>query len=479
MHCGHKGLFLDRLDAGVAAGTAEIPRLVPYAHLVVQVRNRAYSPALGRFFQQDPNATAMALIGASVYHGRGVGALVTAFGLEELYGDGANLYAYLGSNPWQRHDALGLSWDPFDAVDEYLSQETGATAALMQKLGQSAVAVLKVSATIASYLPFPGISILGDLALYALGEKSGPELATGVAMGLLPMGRIAAFLGKHTGVARLLGVVSGIGRSLIDTSIQYAGKFGNFALGAAKWVACRVLQIACFEEGTLVWTADGHAPIECVVVGDVVLALDEQSGEYVFSEVTATIVHERAPILGIGIVRCDGLQDQVRCTEEHPFRLAGGRWRAARGLNPGDIIDTAEGPACVQEVGYTGRLATVYNLEVADAHTFVVGPAGSVVHNGCFSPEWRHIIPREFWESHFLKSAWNWTRLELDNFGITLLQDMHKRIHGKGVGLSGAWNDRWRQFIGPYDIKGTAPSKNAVFAFANKLMKEFGLDQAK
>jgi hypothetical protein len=110
MHCGHKGLFLDRLDAGVAAGTAEIPRLVPYAHLVVQMRNRAYSPTLGRFYQQDPNATAMALIGASVYHGRGVGALVTAFGLEELYGDGANLHQYLGANTWTRRDCLGLSF---------------------------------------------------------------------------------------------------------------------------------------------------------------------------------------------------------------------------------------------------------------------------------------------------------------------------------------------------------------------------------
>jgi hypothetical protein len=102
MHCGHKGLFLDRLDAGVAAGTAEIPRLVPYAHLVVQVRNRAYSPALGRFFQQDPNATAMALLSAGACHGAPSVPIVHSFGFDHLYEDGANLFQYVGSSPWRR-----------------------------------------------------------------------------------------------------------------------------------------------------------------------------------------------------------------------------------------------------------------------------------------------------------------------------------------------------------------------------------------
>ncbi|MBX3110322.1 MAG: hypothetical protein KF743_14165 [Fimbriimonadaceae bacterium] len=89
----------------------EPPRLIPFAHLVVQMRNRAYMPQLGRFLQPDPNATALTLIEATSFHGRGMGgmgALVAAFDVQGLYGDGMNLYAYLGSNPWMRADPLGL-----------------------------------------------------------------------------------------------------------------------------------------------------------------------------------------------------------------------------------------------------------------------------------------------------------------------------------------------------------------------------------
>ncbi len=93
------------------------PRLIPYAHLLVHMRNRAYSPQMGRFMQPDPNATAMMLIEAASYHGRGLDAIVAAFDVQGLYGDGMNLYEYLGSSPWGRRDPLGLSWDPFDMVD--------------------------------------------------------------------------------------------------------------------------------------------------------------------------------------------------------------------------------------------------------------------------------------------------------------------------------------------------------------------------
>ncbi|MBC7835812.1 MAG: hypothetical protein H7Y88_12040, partial [Phycisphaerales bacterium] len=105
LHCGHKGLFFDRLDGGVGVGGSgvnlEPPRLIPFAHYVYQIRNRAYSPGLGRFFQRDPNATAMTLLAATAHHGRGGTAISIAFDMESMYGDGMNLYEYLGSNPWR------------------------------------------------------------------------------------------------------------------------------------------------------------------------------------------------------------------------------------------------------------------------------------------------------------------------------------------------------------------------------------------
>jgi len=118
MHCGHKGLFFDRLDSGGGGGGVvdpvtleDRPRLIPYAHAVYHVRNRAYQPALGRWMQQDPNATAMSLIEAASHSGRGMGAIALAMSAEDRYGDGYNLYEYLGSNPWNRSDAMGLNWE--------------------------------------------------------------------------------------------------------------------------------------------------------------------------------------------------------------------------------------------------------------------------------------------------------------------------------------------------------------------------------
>src|SRR5690606_14590305 len=134
-HLGHKGLFLDRLDVGIVTGPTgpESPRLVPYAHSLYHNRNRAYSPALGRFFQRDPNATAQTLL-ASSSTGSGFAAVALAFSMEQMHGDGMNLYEYLGSNPWNRSDPLGLSWDPFDIVDDFLAESAGSRAALLSSI---------------------------------------------------------------------------------------------------------------------------------------------------------------------------------------------------------------------------------------------------------------------------------------------------------------------------------------------------------
>lgn len=128
MHAGHKGLFADRIDAAATGTThdgepipdgyggytttgTDPPRLAPYARTLYHVRNRNYAPHLGRWLQSDPNATGRDVLEASVYAGRGFSAASMAFGLEEMYGDGGSLFAYLGGNGWERFDAGGLSWD--------------------------------------------------------------------------------------------------------------------------------------------------------------------------------------------------------------------------------------------------------------------------------------------------------------------------------------------------------------------------------
>ena len=222
-HIGHKGLFVERLDVGVGDATdPESPSLVPYAHAIYHNRNRTYAPMHGRFLQPDPNQTAMSLLAVTASHGRGFGAITIAFNMEGMYGDGLNLYQYLGSNPWTHSDPLGLSYDPFDIVDEFLAERAGSAAALLDRLGQSAKAAAVVAATMAAYLPVPAVAILGDLALAALnGEEIDQDrILRAIGMSIIPGSR-------HL---RLLQLQSGrIFTSTATTSAQYALSGGSRA----------------------------------------------------------------------------------------------------------------------------------------------------------------------------------------------------------------------------------------------------------
>jgi len=228
-HIGHKGLFLDRLDAPVTMNTDESPRLVPQAHASYHNRNRTYQPGLGRFLQMDPNASGMALMSASASHGSGIAALGIAFSMQGMLGDGMNLYQYLGSNPWTRSDPMGLSWDPFEMVDEYLAEWAGSTAAFMDRLGNSAHAVAVVAATVASYMPFPAVGIAGQLALAML---NGETLTLDVILESAFYGILPGGAGKLAPLIKKLG--GKVFSSAAQTSIHYASAGGTAFSSAGK-----------------------------------------------------------------------------------------------------------------------------------------------------------------------------------------------------------------------------------------------------
>jgi hypothetical protein len=110
-HAGHKGLFFDRLDAGVADpySGAETPRLVQDAVGHYHVRNRVLSPKLGRWLQTDPNATGATLLQSSACLGLTLRAGVpTALNIVDQTSPVANRYGYIENNPADRFDPLGL-----------------------------------------------------------------------------------------------------------------------------------------------------------------------------------------------------------------------------------------------------------------------------------------------------------------------------------------------------------------------------------
>jgi hypothetical protein len=63
----------------------------------------------------------------------------------------------------------------------------------------------------------------------------------------------------------------------------------------------------------------------------------------------------------------------IRSTPEHPFYVYGKAWTPLGELKPDDWIRTDDGWVEVNRVEDPGRYETVYNLRVADFHTYFVG----------------------------------------------------------------------------------------------------------
>jgi CspA family cold shock protein len=138
----------------------------------------------------------------------------------------------------------------------------------------------------------------------------------------------------------------------------------------------------CFGAGTLVLTTDGLIPIETLEVGDLVLTRSMPDEPLVAREVTQ--VHETPgkPILEVLIQEGGAAPELVEVTPRHPFWVEGDGWVDSDQLTPGDALSTADGdPASVLSVASTARTATVYNLTIAEHHTYFVGATETWVHN--------------------------------------------------------------------------------------------------
>jgi RHS repeat-associated protein len=130
------------------------------------------------------------------------------------------------------------------------------------------------------------------------------------------------------------------------------------------------LRQSCFAAGTPLLTPDGQKPIEQFRPGDLILSAPENDPTAPPSTKRVLRVFENvAPLIELAV----GGQ-VIRTTSEHPFWVEGRGWTATRELMEGDRLRGHHGSL----VALTGTAmltesAPVYNLEVADYHTYFVG----------------------------------------------------------------------------------------------------------
>lgn len=174
------------------------------------------------------------------------------------------------------------------------------------------------------------------------------------------------------------GVAYGVTGSM-DSALFWA----NMAGLPANMVA-RAL-VPCFLAGTPVLTPDGEKPIEQLKPGDVVLSRDEASVE---GPVESKLVEELFVREGV-VLDLTVCGQVIHTTPEHPFYVQARGWTAAGDLQAGDLLATRDGRWLPLEAAHnTGRVETVYNLRIADWHTYFVGSGewgfGVWVHNAYY-----------------------------------------------------------------------------------------------
>jgi predicted lipid-binding transport protein (Tim44 family) len=132
----------------------------------------------------------------------------------------------------------------------------------------------------------------------------------------------------------------------------------------------------CFPAGTLIRTPQGQAPIETLVIGEAVLAMDPEN----------RIVKAKADELLVTrsrILRIETDHGVLRTTIEHPVRRLQGEFARAGELKAGDrVLAWAHGaliPATVLSTTFEKQEQQVYNLRTTWPHTFLA--SDFVAHN--------------------------------------------------------------------------------------------------
>ena len=138
----------------------------------------------------------------------------------------------------------------------------------------------------------------------------------------------------------------------------------------------RVICCSCLIAGTPVFTDRGFVAIEQIDIGDRVLAKDVTTGEIAFKPVLHTTVRQPVPVKKFVVG-----ETSVVASEGHHFWVSGHGWSKTRELKSGQPIHTVIGMSRVETVEDELQPAAVYNLVVADFHTYFVGPSLILSHD--------------------------------------------------------------------------------------------------
>ncbi|MDR2492367.1 MAG: HINT domain-containing protein, partial [Coriobacteriales bacterium] len=137
----------------------------------------------------------------------------------------------------------------------------------------------------------------------------------------------------------------------------------------------------CFVAGTMVATATGLVAIEKIKAGDTVTSTNPDTGEHAEKTVLQVVSNTAGELVRVAVGG-----EEILATPSHPFFVANKGWTPAADLASGSALLLQGGGTAQVEAATVERLeraVPVYNIEVADWHTYHVGQSGILVHNDC------------------------------------------------------------------------------------------------
>jgi RHS repeat-associated protein len=340
-------------------------------------RARYYDPTTGRFINQDP--------------------------IHFSAGD-TDLYRYVGNSPTNATDPSGL-----DSSGSTSSSGSSGTKTYSQALqsyyyyegewrdhvrtwsadntsrgpGPSTDWLALADAAIAGYADAytAGLSTWAREKLYgdqvsaahqSDAFKAG-QMAAQMAQMASGMGNPCAMSAQLQAANRLLNAAQAAGEL---RNAYNAGQDGDYIAMiqhmAGAQSAMKQMSQSCFAAGTCLLTPDGYKAIEEFKVGDWVLSAPEDNPEGLIQPRQVEEVFTKySPLLNLHF----GGQ-VIRTTPEHPFWVRGRGWTAAHQLMTGDYLRSNDDRWVVlEQVIGEQESAPVYNICVAEYHTYFVGRA--------------------------------------------------------------------------------------------------------
>jgi hypothetical protein len=259
------------------------------------------------------------------------------------------------------------------------ARETSATAIFAQPIGAVKMRHPDLIA-LARCAKQRTVALFGKLAAWCLGEAEGQAtIEYLLIVGACALVGVAGFSQYGATLKRDLGAnakhIEGQGLPGIENTLSTLGADYNEVPG---WC---VKPNYCFAAGTPVDTEHGDRPIESIAVGERVWARDVTSGAIALRTVVNRYRTNGVKVVDLELSSALGQRERVAVTPGHLFWIEGAGWTRADSLSARPLW-SIEDRLSAQIVGEGAEPATVYNLEVAEFHSYFVGRAHVLVHNG-------------------------------------------------------------------------------------------------